>query len=251
MKMRYVRLRIDQLEDNPVQPEVRTEDKALAGLTRKIEYTKTIAPVIVCHVDRKYVVADGHRRKAAALKLGEEEIDAAVITGGPLKDDPVLAFTSLNQNTWRVSGKEWFVVWSKMSKRGRAAKDNGIQKDALADIRKIERLVGTAEAESYARAGISPNIVAVVTGFVSDVKTIAVDNNHSVTIDEAKVLRYMVEQGNVQRMMKEWAADMKKLGLHKRTLRMLLDYAIKAIVDGEHFSSANRLKNEVSSRKKK
>lgn len=76
---RYLKLKISELEDNPLQPRKAIRDEELQELAKSIELHGLIHPITVMRVsDKKLVLLAGQRRLLAYKYLKKEEIPAIV-----------------------------------------------------------------------------------------------------------------------------------------------------------------------------
>ncbi|MDD2540351.1 MAG: ParB/RepB/Spo0J family partition protein [Desulfuromonadaceae bacterium] len=69
-----------KLDQNPQQPRLRTNDTKLEALSENIRIYGVLEPILVCRRDDNYSLIAGHRRLAAAIKVGLEEIPARILS---------------------------------------------------------------------------------------------------------------------------------------------------------------------------
>lgn len=70
---------INKLDQNPQQPRFGTNDKKMEALTDSIKMYGVLEPILVCRRDDgNYTIIAGHRRRAAAILAGFEEIPARI-----------------------------------------------------------------------------------------------------------------------------------------------------------------------------
>lgn len=100
---------------NPVQPGNRVKtDADLVALQKAIKKTRYISPCLIARAPKdfpdKYIPLDGHRRIRAALVIGVTQIPCCILPLTELK--PVDWFTWLNLGVKKISGPDWFWIWS-------------------------------------------------------------------------------------------------------------------------------------------
>lgn len=153
------KLNISQLADNPLQPESRATDDAVADLLEQYTHTGYLQPVVVSRATRRYggryVIIDGHRRKRVAEIKGLKQLDCIV-----LDEDPEEGFLRLNRGIRRVSGKVYFYGWAKASDQQTYLRL--CPKSTSGNIREMVRIFGHAEAHKLALAEVDPAIVCKI-----------------------------------------------------------------------------------------
>ncbi|MCF6244226.1 MAG: ParB/RepB/Spo0J family partition protein [Sulfurovum sp.] len=75
----FLELKVDQIENNPMQPRIHIDEEELEGLARSIKLHGLIQPIAVIKVAKKrYILKAGQRRWLAHKKLGLKMIKAIV-----------------------------------------------------------------------------------------------------------------------------------------------------------------------------
>ena len=99
---------IDVADFNPAD---RTADLGLKGLKHDVEEADAIlVPIHVIPCDGRYLLGDGHRRKAIAERLGRTNIPAMIYPSLRRNDLPEL-WRRLNATPRAVSAREWMEAY--------------------------------------------------------------------------------------------------------------------------------------------
>lgn len=120
--MQVKRIPIATLSTAPHNPKSRTENNSrLRQLAKSMEKIGILYPILVSK-DGKRVI-DGHRRLAAAKRLGWDSIPVLMVNAE--SDDEV--YSEVNANSCRLTGNQALAVWLKnpkaVTKRSRACFD--------------------------------------------------------------------------------------------------------------------------------
>ena len=137
---------ISQLVPCPLQPIGRTGDPTIKALAEKLRAQGGIkvAPVVVPAPRGKYMIADGHRRTAAARLNGFTEITVAVDDSGrPVE----VVWAELNRTNVRITGAHWFATWA-LCRGDRDEWLKHIPPTVAMNIRLIVKLIGLEDAVS-------------------------------------------------------------------------------------------------------
>lgn len=141
------------LDRNMVQSPTR-EEAGIEALVNDFKQTGFIQPLIVVKKVRRYTIIDGHRRRAAALKLGLERLPAIVLDS----DLPAtFLFLILNRDSKQVSAAQMYFAWAhEQGPRGKFLEL--VSKQTQRNIKSMVRIFGEARAVALADGTLSPHI---------------------------------------------------------------------------------------------
>ena len=102
--MQVKKVPIAKIKPSAHNPKIRTSGPSIAGLTKSIEAIGLVYPLAV---SKTMQLIDGHRRLAAAKKLGWSEVPILIVA----TDDNDLVYAEINAAGRRLSGAENLQVW--------------------------------------------------------------------------------------------------------------------------------------------
>jgi len=164
---KLVKLRLDALQDNPVQPPNRTTGSDMKDLIADVRENGIVNPPYVAQIGDEYVKIDGHRRAEAWKALGHTDIQCRVIKANSMTEAEA-AFARINRVVKRITGRHWFYGWAAASNR--EAFLRALTKGQATRIRNFVKLFGVEESEAYARKSLDPcmlNYVYVANRFIT------------------------------------------------------------------------------------
>lgn len=176
-KIRVKKVRIVDIQQHPLQPEWRAENKNLEALAQDIKEKGLLSlPEVVYH-EHKYYLVDGHRRIAALRLLKQLTVTVQLISS----DVPFeLTLGARNKHVRLYSGPDYFYSWYKSKDRTTYLKS--LSTFRAAQIREMIKTFGLAEAERLARERTNPTLVnqiSVASSFLArwDLPNIAAQRN--------------------------------------------------------------------------
>lgn len=102
---------LDQLVENPCQPAIRTDKRAIKTLFERVQSSGFITPILVVdNGDGIYTVGDGHRRWTVSELMGYQTIQAQVL---PTGTDVVKLFLDCDAGTRKISGRERLTIYAR------------------------------------------------------------------------------------------------------------------------------------------
>lgn len=130
-----VRLKIEEIEENPWNPNAMSDAK-FNKLTEEIEKYGFLDPIQVVPVDGKYRIIGGAHRYNAAMILGYDEVPAIILEDERFQDVDLQKFLTLRLNL--IKGKMTKDKFSKMYEDLAKRYDEDFIKDAMALVDKDE-----------------------------------------------------------------------------------------------------------------
>lgn len=134
------RVKISQIKRAPYNPENRVRERALRELIKSIERVGLIYPVAV---NQKNELIDGHRRLAAAEKLGWEEIPVLIVSG-----DRAAIYGEVNSTARYMTGNDRLGVY--------LVAPEAIEAKQRQFLERAEQVLGRRILKRMMRAGAGP-----------------------------------------------------------------------------------------------
>lgn len=162
-----VKLLLENLIDNPVQPPNRTTGADMEDLIADIREKGIVNPPYVALLGSEYYKLDGHRRCAAWEKLGHRDVMCRVIRVSSMSEIET-HFVTINRVVKKMSGRQWFYGWAVSA--ARAAYLKALTKGQARRIAEFVKVFGVDESVGYAKTGLDPcilNYVYVANRFLS------------------------------------------------------------------------------------
>ncbi len=151
-KFELITVRLDQLISNEVQPEKRHDATRIKDLKDIISQTEILLPPVVTRYGSKYLLHDGHRRRASAEALGLSEIQCLLI--GELSEESIShLFFVTNCYTKPVSGSERVQAWVETPEEYRESVLDAMRGPQAKQITDLVEMLGEALVREMARKG--------------------------------------------------------------------------------------------------
>lgn len=162
--MKIVDIELRLLRTNPVQPLGRHNTEAsIRGIVEDMREHRhgVLRPLSVVPDGSHYIIADGHRRAAAATAMGLVKVPCVV---EPRGTDPVAQWIALNGSTASIRGKHWFEGWAKLgSEHARDAFLKGMPLSTRGAVMGMVSVFGKERAVELALTGrVVPSNAAAI-----------------------------------------------------------------------------------------
>jgi len=150
-----MRIAVDDLIPNPVQPPARTREKATREIVHAMADSHLVAPLVVTRYKGKFMVVDGHRRLAAAQEHGRSTVPCLVVD----VKEPEMTFCYLGRGVRGVGGVDWFAVWARSDADRREGLLKSIPEGGAKNIEEMIEIFSERRAIELASTGdMSPHM---------------------------------------------------------------------------------------------
>lgn len=197
---------VKSLKANPMQPPMRTSDKAVVELRDCISQTGFIATIVGVQVDDDIVVVDGHRRKFLANELGRTHMAVDVLPSG----DPIQLFMLMNRGMLSLNGKHSFQGWAHCTRAQQQRIMKQMKSGVRGDIQWLIDSLGYDWTMALGMAGrVSPHVAAQIKTITTHIATYRIPNPPTV-LDVAEWVLDLGLQRYVREQEKQDFANKKK-----------------------------------------
>jgi ParB/RepB/Spo0J family partition protein len=224
-KPELLEIPVDKLIECNIQPQNRhgrvTDN---TPLTKLIEYTKVITPLLVKRGSSgEYIICDGHRRLAACKILGYATVPCLVVDSDITADDLLIL---INEGVTPFNSNHKFEAWaaSPRAKRDHLANMIGLGSPTMEKhIRRMSSIFGVSRAVELAHSGrISPTLSQTTTNLFNVFENSLVRRKSGSTKKQdtsptvLEIGEYLVKSGNRITLAKTWLKTSSKSVLSNR-----------------------------------